>query len=440
MSVHVANDHWDVEPAAGLRGELPVNGDKSVSHRSLLLGAVNDGPVEVRGFGWSEDTRATLEAVRALGVQVDEGPRGELTVHGAGLRGLREPDAVLDVRNSGTLLRLLPGLLAGQPAGRFTVDGDASIRRRPVGRIADPLREMGADVEAANGLPPLTVRAGRPLVGIEYELPVASAQVKSCVLLAGLLAEGPTTVIEPRVSRDHTERMLQAAGARIERRPGRVTVYPPEALRLREIEVPGDISSAAPFVVAATLLPESLLIVRNVGVNPGRNGLLTVLERMGARIGLVNRRVTAAGEPVADLEVRHAELVATEIEPEIVPSLVDELPLVALAASCARGRTTVRGAEELRVKESDRIETTREALFNCGAHVEATKDGWRIRGVPARVRGGTVHSRGDHRIAMLGAVAGLYSENGVRVVDAGAIDVSFPEFRHLLEALREAPE
>ena len=431
---------WLVEGTGPLAGEISVNGDKSVSHRAALIGAVCDGPVRVRGFGASADTLATVAAVQALGARVEQPSPTELVVHGVGLRGLEEPPGVLDVKNSGTLLRLLPGLLAGQPEGSYTLDGDASIRRRPVDRIALPLQRMGAVITSTDGCAPITVEGGHPLAGITYELPVASAQVKSCLLLAGLLAEGETTVVEPLATRDHTERMLRAAGVRVQRHPGAVTVRPATGLRLQEIEVPGDISSAAPFVVAATLLPESLLIVRNVGVNPGRSGLLTVLERMGARIGLVNRRVTAAGEPVADLEVRHAELVATEIEPDIVPSLVDELPLVALAASCARGRTRVRGAEELRVKESDRIETTREALFNCGAHVEATKDGWRIRGVPARVRGGTVHSRGDHRIAMLGAVAGLYSESGVRVIDAGAIDVSFPEFRGLLEALREAPE
>ena len=361
-------------------------------------------------------------------------------MHGRGLRGLAAPDDVIDVQNAGTLLRLLPGLLAGQPHGRYTLDGDASIRRRPVERVAAPLREMGADVESTDGRPPLHVRAGAQLHGIEYRLPVASAQVKSCVLLAGLYGDGPTTVVEPTPTRDHTERLLAAAGAKVDRRPGRVTVHPATSLSLGSLEVPGDFSSAAPFVVAATLLPESLLIVRNVGVNPGRTGLLTVLERMGARVGLVNRRVTAGGEPVADLEVRHAELVATEVEPELVPSLVDELPLLALAATAARGRTTVRGAEELALKESNRLETTRDALFSCGAHLDATADGWRIRGVPARLRGGTVQPHGDHRIAMLGAVAGLWSENGVRVLDPGSIEVSFPGFRDLVGALLEGPE
>ena len=426
---------WRVEPVEALHGELAVPGDKSVSHRALLLGAVADGPVRVSGWGRSADTGATLAAVRRLGVDVDEHGETELTVHGRGLRGLRAPAAPIDVRNAGTLLRLLPGLLVGQPEGTFTLDGDESIRRRPMDRIEGPLLEMGADVEATEGRPPFTVRAGRPLRGVEYVLPVASAQIKSSILLAGLFADGPTTVIEPRPSRDHTERMLRAAGVRVDRRLGRPTVHPATAgLRLPSVEVPGDFSSAAFFIVAATLLPESALVLRGVGVNPGRTGLLTVLERMGARVGLFNRRVTGGGEPTADIEVRHGALVATEVEPELVPSLIDELPLVALLAAAARGVTTVRGAQELAVKESNRLESVRDALRACGGHVDATADGWRIRGVPARLRGGTVDSRGDHRIAMLGAVAGLYSESGVRVEDAGAIEVSFPGFRELLTA------
>jgi 3-phosphoshikimate 1-carboxyvinyltransferase len=262
--------------------------------------------------------------------------------------------------------------------------------------------------------------------------------VKSCLLLAGLLAEGETTVVEPLATRDHTERMLRAAGARVERHPGAVTVRPATRLELREIEVPGDISSAAFFIVAATLVPESHLFIRGVGVNPGRAGVLTVLERMGARIGLFNRRTTAAGEPIADLEIQHAELVATEVEPEIVPTLIDELPLVALAASRARGTTRVRGAEDLRKKESDRIATVADALTAAGAHVTPTDDGWDVRGVPARLRGGIVDPHGDHRIAMMGAIAGLYSEQGVRVRDPACIDVSFPGFRDILRALEAA--
>lgn len=431
-------NEWLVEGTGPLAGEIAVNGDKSVSHRSLLIGGVCEGPVRVRGFGASADTLATLAAMEALGVRVEQPGPSELVVHGVGLRGLEEPAGVLDVHNSGTLLRLLPGLLAGQPEGTYTLDGDASIRRRPVDRIAVPLGRMGASLTATDGCAPLTIEAGRPLSGITYELPVASAQVKSCLLLAGLLAEGETTVVEPLATRDHTERMLRAAGARVTRHPGAVTVQPAGALRLAEIEVPGDVSSAAFFIVAASLVPESHLFIRGVGVNPGRAGVLTVLERMGARIALFNRRTTAAGEPVADVEVRHAELVATEVEPEIVPSLIDELPLIALAASRARGTTVVRGAEDLRKKESDRIATVAEALAGCGARVTATDDGWKIRGVPARLHGGTVDPHGDHRIAMMGAIAGLYSEHGVRVRDPECIDVSFPGFREILRALEAA--
>ncbi len=429
---------WLVEGTGPLAGEISVNGDKSVSHRSLLVGAICEGKVRVRGFGGSADTLATMGAVRALGVQVDEISPTELVVHGVGLRGLEEPDGVIDVHNSGTLLRLLPGLLAGQPEGTYTLDGDESIRRRPVDRITLPLGRMGAVIAATDGCAPITIDGGNPLTGITYELPVASAQVKSCVLLAGLLAEGETTVVEPLATRDHTERLLRAAGARVTRHPGAVSIRPAQALRLGEIEVPGDISSAAFFIVAATLVPESHLFLRGVGVNPGRAGLLTVLERMGARIGLFNRRTTAGGEPVADIEVRHAELVGTEVEPEIVPSLIDELPLIALAAARARGRTVVRGAEDLRKKESDRIATVAEALSGVGARIEATDDGWKIRGVPARIRGGVVEPHGDHRIAMMGAIAGLYSEDGVRVRDPECIDVSFPGFRDILRALEAA--
>ena len=430
---------WHVEPAGALRGEFSVNGDKSVSHRSLLVGAVCDGPVRVEGWGASADTRSTLHAVRALGVRVDEHSETELTVHGRGLRGLRAPAAPIDVGNAGTLLRLLPGLLAGQPEGTFTLDGDASIRRRPMDRIEAPLSRMGADIETTDGRPPVTLRAGRPLEGVEYVLPVASAQIKSAVLLAGMYADAPTTVIEPRPSRDHTERLLQAAGARVDRRLGRPTIHPAERLALDTLTVPGDFSSAAPFIVAAALLPGSAILLRGVSVNPGRTGLLTMMERMGARIGLLNRRTTGGGEPIADIEVRSGELTAADVDADLVPSMIDELPLAALLAACARGVTTVRGAEELRVKESDRLQSVAEALRACGRRVEVTDDGWRLRGVPARLRGGTVDPHGDHRIAMLGAVIGLASEEGTRVLDPGVVDVSFPAFRAILQAAVAAP-
>jgi 3-phosphoshikimate 1-carboxyvinyltransferase len=356
-------------------------------------------------------------------------------VRGAGLRGLRPPAGPIDCANAGTLLRLLPGILAGQ-AGRFVLVGDESLSRRPLERIAVPLQEMGARIETTAGHAPLVVEGG-PLEAIRYELPVASAQVKSCVLLAGLYAkDGPTVVVEPVPSRDHTERMLAAAGARLSRKPGEVGVWPAERLRPPRLEVPGDVSSAAPFLVAATLLPGSEVRLHGIGVNPTRTGLLAVLERMGARISVYNRR-TAGGEPVADLEVQAAELTATAIGPDEVPLLVDELPLFALAAAMAHGESVVTGARELRVKESDRIESVTSALRRLGVRISAREDGFRVTGVPTRPKGGsTVESRGDHRIAMLGAVAGLVSREPVEIEGGESVAVSFPGFYETLETLR----
>ena len=425
---------WHVAPSGPLVGELAVNGDKSVSHRALLIGALCEGPVEVEGWGDSADTRATLEAVRALGVRVDDHGHGRLTVYGVGLDGLRPPVGPIDVRNAGTLMRLLSGICAMQPAGVFVLDGDASIRTRPMERVAAPLRAMGAAIETTDGTPPVTITAGAPLHGVVHEMEVSSAQVKSALLLAGLGADGPTTVVEGTPTRDHTERMLRAAGAELRVRGGRVDLAPGRPLRLERIEVPGDISSAAFPIVAATLIPESRIFLRGIGMGAGRTGLLDVLERMGARIAVFNRRTTDAGEPVADLEVAHAELTASSIRGHEVPSLIDELPILALAACCARGKTRVRGAGELRVKESDRLQSVRDALWRVGGHIEVEDDGWFIRGVPARLRGGTVDPHGDHRIAMLGAIAGLYSEEGVTITDPACIDVSFPGFRTLIEA------
>jgi 3-phosphoshikimate 1-carboxyvinyltransferase len=356
-------------------------------------------------------------------------------VHGVGLRGLRAPDAPIECGNAGTVMRLLAGILAGQ-RGRFELVGDASLSTRPQERIAVPLREMGARVETVDGHAPVVIEGG-DLRPVRYRLPVASAQVKSAILFAGMLAaSGPTTVVEPAPTRDHTERMLTALDVRVRRRADAISVWPAERLPPLDVEISGDISSAAPFIVAATLVPGSELRLAGVNVNPTRTGLLTVLERMGARIALFNRR-SVSGEPVADLEVVHAPLVATTVGAEEVPLLVDELPLVALAAAVARGESVVRGAEDLRAKESDRIETVAEGLRAVGAHIQATRDGWRVRGVPARLRGGAVRSEGDHRIAMLGAVAGLYSREGVDVVDADAVAVSFPEFFDLLESVTQ---
>jgi 3-phosphoshikimate 1-carboxyvinyltransferase len=428
-----------VDPAPRLRGELRPPTDKSISHRAAILGAMAAEPVRIRGYLDAADTRSTLAAVQRLGALVEAGP-DEIVVRGTGLRRAIAPDTPIDVGNAGTLMRLLPGWLAAQEGRAFVLDGDESIRRRPVDRVAMPLRLMGAVLGDSDGRPPLHIDGGGELQPIGYELPVASAQVKSCILLAGLYAvTGPTTVIEPVPTRDHTERLLRAAGARIARGPRTVSVWPVERLQLDSVAVPGDISSAAPFLIAATLLAESRLFVRGMSTNPTRTGMLTVLERMGARINLFNRRTTAGGEPIADVEVHSAELVATEVEPEIVPSLIDELPLLALAACMARGRTIVRGASELRVKESNRLETVAELLRAIGGHVQATADGWEIQGVPARPDGGRVDAHGDHRIGMLGAIAGLVSRGGVRVEGASAIGVSYPGFARELERLAVRP-
>ena len=424
-----------VEPLTRIVGHIAVPGDKSISHRSVLLGAICDGETRITGFGRSADTEATIEAVRALGITVYEHDHDTLRVFGKGLRGLVAPGKPIDCANAGTLVRLLSGILAGQNGQQFELTGDESLSARPMKRITEPLARMGAGVETDDGHLPLGIEA-RPLRSITYELPVASAQVKSAILLAGLYATGETTVVEPAPTRDHTELMLEAAGATITRRERSVTVQPAERLELGEIEVPGDFSSAAPFIIAATLVPGSELHIHGVNLNPRRIGLLTILERMGGRVTVYNRR-RIAGEPAGDLEIRSAELVATTVLGPEVPLAIDELPLFALAASVAHGNSRLRGAEELRAKESDRVEATVDALRALGQHVIATEDGFRIRGVPTRPRGGAIESRGDHRIAMLGAIAALCSQNGVEIEDAECVAVSFPGFFELLERLRE---
>jgi 3-phosphoshikimate 1-carboxyvinyltransferase len=421
-----------IEPAALVEGHIAVPGDKSISHRALLVGALAEGETLVRGWGRSGDTESTLGAVRALGVRVDEDDVDTLRVHGAGLRGLAAPVTRIDCGNAGTLARLVMGMLAFQP-GRFELVGDESLSGRPMERVAAPLRLMGAELTATDGHLPLTIE-GRPLEAIEYELPVASAQVKSAILLAGLGATGRTTVVEPAPTRDHTELMLRAAGADIETRPGSVSVEGGPTLRLPEVQVPGDISSAAPFLVAAALVPGSHLTVHDVGLNPRRTGLLAVLERMGARVA-VHARHRVAGELIGDVEVVAQPLVATRIQAEEVPLLVDELPLFGLLAACAHGKSYVNGAQELRVKESDRIEAAVDALRAIGVRARATPDGFAVTGVPTRPRGGKVDAGGDHRIAMLGAIAGIVSREGVRLEGAESAAISFPGFFDLLESV-----
>ena len=429
-------------PTGPLRGSLRPPSDKSISHRAALIAAMGEGRTSIDGYLDAADTRSTLDAVRALGAEVSEeklgkgggvaGARGlQLRVRGVGLRNPRS--TAIDVGNAGTLLRLLPGWLAGQGGGGWTLDGDKSIRRRPVDRIAAPLREMGADLSAREGrLPPLKIR-GAPLHGITYEMPIASAQVKSCLLFAGLLAEGETRVVESLPSRDHSERMLAAAGASIERDGDTVVVRPAERLHPGPIVVPADSSSAAFFLTAAVLVPGSEIELDRVNTNPTRTGLLTILERMGAEIER-DRETEVGGEPIATLRVRSAPLQATEVGGAEIPLAIDELPLVALAACFGEGTTVIRDAEELRRKESDRIETVTAALRALGGQVEPTADGMAIEG-SGGLRGGTIDSHGDHRIAMLGAVAGLASEEGVEVVGMEAAAVSYPGFESDLASL-----
>jgi 3-phosphoshikimate 1-carboxyvinyltransferase len=423
-----------VQPAAALVGAVAVPGVKSIAHRALLLGAIADGVTTVANFGRSADTESTIRVLRALGVQIEEESDDAVRVHGVGLRGLRAPGEPLDCGNAGTLIRLIAGILAGQD-DEFVLTGDASLSARPMERIAEPLRAMGAHVETTDGHAPLTIRGGA-LKPIRYELPVASAQVKSCVLLAGLYAEsGPTVVVEKGApTRDHTERMLRAMGARVESTPRQASVWPVQRLRAADFTLSGDLSAAAPFLVAAALLSGSELIVQELNLNPTRTGLLDVLGRMGARVTVFNRR-TVGGEPAGDVEIRPAPLVATEVDGSDVPLLIDELPLVALVATHARGTTRVRGAEELRAKEADRITHVVDGLRALGARISEREDGFEVVGVPNRLRGGRLDAHGDHRLAMLGAVAGLASQHGVELEGAEAVAISFPGFFELLESV-----
>jgi 3-phosphoshikimate 1-carboxyvinyltransferase len=419
-------------PAEALRGRLRVPPDKSISHRAAIVAAMAPDPVRIRNYLHAADTRSTLAAIRQLGAIVDERP-DELIVRGVGLRHAQLPVGRIDVGNAGTLMRLLPGWLAAQQGRTFKLDGDDSIRRRPVDRVAEPLELMGARIEAREGrFPPFTV-SGAPLAGIEYRLPVASAQVKSCVLLAGLVTDG-TTVIEPVPTRDHTERMLACAAAPLVREGDtevgyRTTVGNADELEIESIEIPGDLSSAAFLIAAGVLVKGSRLVLEGVGVNWTRTGFVRVLERMGAIVlgDLEPVGGFAPAEPVCDLDITNGPIEAATVEGEEVPLAIDELPLVALLGSFAEGETVVRGAGELRVKESDRIAGVVDGLRGLGSEIEATPDGFVVRGTGG-LRGGRLHARGDHRLALLGAVAGLASVDGVEVVGMEAADVSYPGF------------
>jgi len=426
-------------PGGQVAGELQVPGDKSISHRAALFAAVAEGTSEIRGFLEGEDCLATLTALESMGVAVERPGPGEVRIRGVGLRGLKAPSGALDLGNSGTSMRLLAGLLAGQPFDSILI-GDASLMSRPMERVAAPLRAMGADVRTNEGRPPIAIHGGKSLQGIEHRLAVPSAQVKSALLLAGLQAAGQTRVHEPGVSRDHTERMLGAFGVRVHREPASVGLDGPARLRATQVEVPGDFSSAAFFIVAALVAGRGALVIRGVGVNPTRTALIDILRLMGADIRL-QARPELAGEPRADIEVRPGPLRGVRVPEELVPIAMDELPVLFAAAAVAQGDTVVTGAAELRVKESDRLAAMGQGLAALGVQVEQRPDGLRVRG--GAVGGGRVDSRGDHRIAMAFAVLGARATAPVSIADVRNVATSFPGFtaqaRALGLGLAEAP-
>ena len=422
---------YKLEPGGALTGRMRVPGDKSISHRSIMLGSIAEGVTRVSGFLEGNDALATMNVLRALGVRIDGPERGNVTVHGIGMRGLEAPHQVLDCGNSGTSMRLLCGLLAGQNFD-CELTGDASLRRRPMQRVADPLGKMRAEiVTAEGGRPPLRIMGTGNMRGIEYRMPIASAQVKSALLLAGLYARGNTCVIEPAPTRDHTERMLAAFGYPVERNGGTVCVSGGGKLTATSIEVPADISSAAFFMVGAGIAPGSDLTLEQVGVNPTRTGVIDILRLMGANIDLINQR-QAGGEPVADIRVRHAELKGIEIPVELVPLAIDEFPVLFVAAANARGITVLRGAAELRVKESDRLAVMAGGLNALGISAKPTADGMHVTG--GAYGGGTVASHGDHRVAMAFAIAALRAGAPVTIEDCANVATSFPGFVPLARA------
>ena len=421
-----------VSKSSPLRGELTVPGDKSISHRAVMFGSISEGLTEITDFLQGADCLSTISCFRKLGIEIEN--TGErILVHGRGLHGLTAPSETLDAGNSGTTTRLISGILAGQNfSSRLT--GDASIQSRPMNRIIHPLREMGAQIssENENGCAPLLIR-GTSLHGIDYRSPVASAQVKSCILLAGLYADRETSVTEPALSRDHTERMLKSFGARVKRTGLTAQIFPESRLIGQKIQVPGDISSAAYFLAAALLVPGSEILLKNVGINPTRDGILQVIKKMGGDLQILNQR-TISGEPVADLLVRHSSLNGTVIEGDLIPTLIDEIPILAVLASFAEGTTVIRNAEELKVKESDRLSIMVEELLAMGAEVTGTDDGMIIRGGKP-LRGTKIDSHKDHRIAMSFAVAGLAADGVTSIPDSGCVAISYPGFYEDLQKL-----
>lgn len=422
---------FKVQPGGQLSGSLRVPGDKSMSHRSVMLGALAEGTTRVTGFLEGEDALATVAALRAMGVTIEGPSEGALTITGVGLTGLQAPTAPLDMGNSGTSMRLLSGILAGQPFAS-TLTGDSSLQKRPMGRVIEPLGKMGAVIKAAtDGRPPLQIEGGHALRGIHYDLPMASAQVKSCVLLAGLFAEGQSSVTEPAPTRDHTERMLRGFGYGVSRLDGVISLQGGGKLVGTDIDVPADVSSAAFFLVGASIAPGSDLLIQHVGMNPTRIGVLNILKLMGADIRVLNER-EVGGEPVADLQVTYAPLRGIEIPETEVPLAIDEFPALFIAAACAEGTTVLTGAEELRVKESDRIAAMAEGLSTLGINNEVRPDGIVIEG--GTLGGGAVRTFHDHRIAMSFAIAALRATAPIEVLDCDHVATSFPGFARLASA------
>jgi 3-phosphoshikimate 1-carboxyvinyltransferase len=420
-----------VNPSRVQGGKVTVPGDKSISHRAVMFGSIADGRTAVSGFLDGEDCLATVTAMEAMGVGVSRRSATELTIDGVGLDGLEAPTAALDLGNSGTAMRLMTGLLAGQ-AFDTTLTGDASLSSRPMGRVITPIEAMGGSIESRDGRPPLAIRGGRRLRGIEYELPVASAQVKSALLLAGLYAEGSTVVTEPAITRDHTERMLRAMGVDVESRDGRIAIAGGQRLAGTDVAVPADLSSATFVMLAALLADDADVLITNVGVNPTRTGVIAILRAMGADIGLERER-KLGDEPVADIRVRSGRLDGGAVDPGLVSLAIDEFPALFVAAAAARGETVFSGLAELRVKESDRIAAMATGLRALGIEVRETPDGAIVRG--GAFRGGIVESHGDHRVAMSLALAGTVADGPVAVDDVAPVETSFPGFAGLMRSL-----
>lgn len=424
---------FKVQPGGRLQGEVRVPGDKSISHRSIMLGALAEGVTHVKGFLEAEDALATLQAFRDMGVQIEGPVNGELTIHGVGKHGLKKPTKELYLGNSGTSMRLLSGLLAGQ-SFNTVLTGDKSLSGRPMKRVTEPLAAMGADIKTAEkGTAPLhiTGKAGQ-LTGIDYVMPMASAQVKSCLLLAGMYAQGETSVTEPAPTRDHTERMLAGFSYPVKQQGNKVSINSDGYLKATEIDVPSDISSAAFFLVGASIAPGSDLLLKHVGINPTRTGIIDILRLMGARIEVLNERIVG-GEPVADLHVIYSPLKGIDIPKALVPLAIDEFPALFIAAACAEGQTRLTGAEELRVKESDRIQVMADGLQALGVDAQPTADGMIIQG--GAIGGGEVISHGDHRIAMSFSIAGLRANAPITVHDCENVNTSFPGFKDLAKNL-----